>query len=111
MGFLLTTQVLSDTRVVLEIAGRLDAINAPALRGRFHDLIEEGRVEIVCNLKEVGFLDGSGLAALIWGMETARERNGFLKVAGLGEDVAETFRLTTLNRVFTIYPSIAAALS
>ncbi len=111
MGFLLTTRVLSSTRVVLVIAGRLDAVNAPALRARFHEFMEEGRVEIVCDLSEVGFLDGSGLAALVSGEEAARERDGFLKLAGLREEVAKTFRLTMLNRVFAIYPSVAAALS
>ncbi len=44
-------------------------------------------------------------------MKAARERGGFLKLVGLDEQVAEIFRLTMLDRVFELHPSVEAALA
>jgi anti-sigma B factor antagonist len=111
MDISLDVRVLSEKTAVLAVEGRLDAVHAPALRKRVRELIEEGHVEIVCDLTRVALLDSSGLAALVAGTEAARERGGFLKLAGLSEQCAETFTLTMLNRVFTVYPDVETALS
>ena len=68
-------------------------------------------MELVCDLTEVGFLDSSGLSALVSGLKAARERGGFLKLAGLNEQVAKIFKLTMLDRVFELHPSVEAALA
>jgi anti-sigma B factor antagonist len=111
MDLALDVRVLSGSRVVLSVKGRLDAVAAPAVKAQIRDLVGEGHVELVCDLTQVGFLDSSGSSALVSGLEVARERGGFLRLAGLNEDVAGVFRSTMLDRVLELYPTVDAALA
>ena len=105
----LSVRAVSERRAVLGIKGRLNAVTAPAAKARIQELVGKGQVELVCDLTEVSFLDSSGLSALVSGLKATRERGGFLKLAGLNEQVAKIFKLTMLDRVFELYPSVEAA--
>ena len=107
----LEVRLLSPTRAVIAARGRMNAMSAPAMKSRIKALIDEGRTEIVCDLREVSFVDSSGLSALVSGLKSTREQGGFLKVAGANEQVARIFKLTMLDRVFEMYPSADAALA
>jgi anti-sigma B factor antagonist len=104
-------RVLSEHRAVLAVRGRLDAVAALAFRARVREMVREGRREIVCDLGEVGFLDGSGLAALIAGVKAARERGGFFRLVARNEPVTRLFELTRLDRVFVLHRSVEDALA
>jgi anti-anti-sigma factor len=104
-------RLLSPVRAVIAARGRMNAITAPAMKSRIKELIDGGRVEIVCDLSEVSFVDSSGLSALVSGLKATRERGGFLKLAGASEQVARIFKLTLLDRVFEMYASADAALA
>jgi len=111
MDLELDVRILSDHKAVIAAKGRVNAITAPAMKSRIRELVEEGRTEIVCDLTEVGFLDSSGLSALVSGLKATREHGGFLKLAGLNAQVATVFKLTMLDRVFDLYPSVEVALA
>jgi anti-sigma B factor antagonist len=89
----------------------MNAITAPELKARIRELVAAGRVELVCDLTEVGFLDSSGLSALVSGLKVTREHGGHLKLAGLTDQAARVYRLTMLDRVFEMYPSVEAAVA
>ena len=107
----LEVRLLSPTRAVIAARGRMNAMTAPAMKGRIKELIDTGRTEIVCDLHEVSFVDSSGLSALVSGLKSTREQGGFLKVAGANEQVARIFKLTMLDRVFEMYATADAALA
>jgi anti-sigma B factor antagonist len=111
MDMALTVRTLSERGAVIAAKGRVNAVTAPALKTRIRELVEEGRTEIVYDLTEVSFLDSSGLSALVSGLKATRERGGFLKLAGMTAQVATIFRLTMLDRVFEVFPSVDAALA
>ncbi len=107
----LEVRLVSATRAVIAARGRMTALTAPAMKSQIKQLIDEGRTEIVCDLREVSFVDSSGLSALVSGLKATREHGGFLKVAGANEQVARIFKLTMLDRVFEMYASADAALA
>ena len=107
----LDVRLFSPTRAVIAARGRMNAMTAPAMKSRIKELIDEGRTEIVCDLREVSFVDSSGLSALVSGLKATREQGGFLRVAGANEQVARIFKLTMLDRVFEMYASADAALA
>jgi anti-sigma B factor antagonist len=111
MDLRLATRALPGKRAVLQVDGRLDAVNAPAVRAAIQKLVEQGRVEIVCDLGQVSFLDGSGLSALVTGRRAALEHGGFLKLVGLDDQAAGVFRRTGLDHLFEIHPSVEEALA
>ena len=64
----LSVTALSERRGVIAARGRMNAVTAPAMKVRIQELVAEGRVEIVCDLAGLGFLDSSGLSVLVSGL-------------------------------------------
>ena len=107
----LEVRILSDKAAVVAVKGRLNTITAPQLKTKIQELVHDGHTEIVCDLSGVGFLDSSGLSALVSGLKASREHGGFLKLAGLNEQVGRIFKLTMLDRVFELFATVDAALA
>jgi len=84
---------------------RLDAHNAEELKADLNRLFDEGHKDIVVDLKEVRFIDSSGLGVLVSGFKNASARQGSLKLSALQTQVRSMFELTRLHRVFDIYPT------
>jgi len=111
MDLQLEVKHLSERQAVIEAKGRLTAVTAPAMKAHIRELVDGGWTEILCDLRAVAFLDSSGLAALVSGLKSVREHDGWLKLVGLTPQVATIFRLTMLDRVFETYSTVEAALS
>jgi len=90
---------------------RLDAHNSGDLKNEMLSLFEDGKNQLVIDLKEVRFIDSSGLGALVSGYKNASARNGNLKLCALQPQVKSMFELTRLHRVFEIYPGADEALA
>lgn len=90
---------------------RLDAHNSSELKAQMLSLFEENRINLLVDLKEVRFVDSSGLGALVSGFKNASARNGNLKLCGLQPQVKSMFELTRLHRVFEIFPGVDEALA
>ncbi len=104
----------SDIRnnvVVIEVKEeRLDAHNSGDLKVEMQRLFAEGNKHILIDLKDVRFIDSSGLGALVSGFKNAISQQGSLKLATLQPQVKSMFELTRLHRVFEIFSSTAEAL-
>ena len=90
---------------------RLDAHNSGDFKNEMLSLFEEGKNQLVVDLKDVRFIDSSGLGALVSGYKNASARNGNLKLSSLQPQVKSMFELTRLHRVFEIYPGSDEALA
>jgi len=86
---------------------RLDAHNANDLKAELLALFDQGKRNILIDLKDVRFIDSSGLGALVSGFKNAITNQGTLKLASLQPQVKSMFELTRLHRVFDIYASPA----
>lgn len=89
---------------------RLDAHNSGDLKTELARLFDEGTKEIMVDLKDVRFIDSSGLGALVSGFKNAISHQGNLKLASLQPQVKSMFELTRLHRVFEIFGSTVEAL-
>ena len=94
---------------VLQPAGRLNMVAAPAFKDLVEETVAGGRVRIVVDLGEVTFIDSSGLGALIAGLKTARQAGGDLRIADVPEQVMTVLRLTNLDRVLRAHTTVAEA--
>lgn len=86
----------------------IDASNAGELRERAGG-VGAAHPRMVLDMGLVGFVDSSGVGALVGLMKSARERGGDLKLTGLSPDLRTILELTRLDRVFEIHPSADAA--
>jgi len=90
---------------------RLDAHNSGELKDRILKLFEEGGRNLIVDLRNVQFIDSSGLGALLSGHKNAMHRSASFVLAGLQPRVRSMFELTRLQRVFEIYSGLQEALS
>ena len=89
---------------------RLDAHNSGELKATLLEIFQSGHKNILIDLKEVRFIDSSGLGALVSGFKNAISNQGGLKLSSLQTQVRSMFELTRLHRVFEIFPSTTEAL-
>ena len=104
-----TTEDLDGVTVVTA-SHELDARNSQKVKDEFKELINAGRSKIVVDLSSLGFIDSSGLGALVTALKTARQAGGDVRLCGLTTPVRSIFELTRLFRVFDIFDSRADAL-
>ena len=96
--------------VLLIKEDRLDANNSEELKTELHRQFESGAKELIIDLKDVHFIDSSGLGALISGYKNASALHGSFKLSSLQSQVKSMFELTRLQRVFDIYVTVDDAL-
>lgn len=87
----------------------LDAHAAVALRDQVIGRIEKGHDRIVLDLARVDFLDSTGLGAVVTLFKRVGP-GGALIVCGVGDMVANVFRLTRMDRVFRMARDVGHAL-
>lgn len=98
-----------DGVYVLELAGRFDAYEVPAVIEWFEN--REAVKRVVVNLNGVGFIDSSGLSTLVKGLKRCRQNEGDLVLCNLQQAVRIIFELTRLDKAFTIYDDEQSAVN
>jgi anti-sigma B factor antagonist len=106
---LMTRTVAEHT--VLEVGGEVDVYTAPRLRERLLELIDGGSRKVVVDLGRVDFLDSTGLGVLVGALKRLRPAGGTFALVCDKEPLLKIFRITALDQVFPIYPTISAATS
>jgi len=106
----LQTEMRNDIEIIYVKEERLDAHNSGELKVVVQKLFEEGKKNVLIDLKDVRFIDSSGLGALVSGFKNAISHQGNLKLSSLQTQVKSMFELTRLHRVFEIFPSSAEAI-
>jgi len=89
---------------------RLDANNSEELKAELRRFFEGGTKDLILDLKEVLFIDSSGLGVLVSGYKNASILHGSLKLSNLQSQVKSMFELTRLHRVFDIFTTVDDAL-
>ena len=96
---------------VVEVAGDLDMSTSPQLRETLLDLLQEPSAStLVVSMKEVNYIDSSGIASLVEALQVARRTSTKLVLASLNDGPRHVLQLTRLIDVFAVYPSEAEAL-
>ncbi|MFN3361168.1 MAG: STAS domain-containing protein [Pseudanabaenaceae cyanobacterium] len=93
----------SDIKIV-EPTGRLDITNVAKFRLEISGVVALKPKVIIIDLKDVTFMDSSGLGALVSALKTARSSQCELYLCSLNEQVQMLFNLTSMSKIFKIYP-------
>jgi anti-sigma B factor antagonist len=96
---------------VLDVVGEVDVYSAPELRERLSELLKASTPSLVVNLAEVSFLDSTGIGTLVAGLNRAVQFGGTLTLVCDHERILKLFRITGLDTVFLIRPSVDEALA
>jgi anti-sigma B factor antagonist len=99
-------------RVILDVSGDIDLAHSPTMRKVLLGEIKEKRnPKVFLNLKDVRYIDSSGIASLVEGLKAARDLSSRLILFGLSPAVREVMELSRLQRIFEIYDTEEQALS
>jgi len=99
----LTTDREGD-RAVLIVRGELDAYSAPAIEEQIGRLIADDVVEVVLDLAQTGFLDSSGLRAILTAQRRLSENHGRLRLREPSDAVKRLLEITGLTEHFATEP-------
>lgn len=98
----LTVDPAPHAQIIRVNAARIDAPIALQFKEDMRALTTEGDGRFVLDLKQVEFIDSSGLGAVVASMKQMRADQK-LELAALQPIVAKVFRLTRMDTIFTIH--------
>jgi anti-sigma B factor antagonist len=95
---------------VTEVKGKLvGGPLASEMEQKLHDLLDQGKKNVVVDLGGVGFISSSGLGILISGLTSMRKQGGDLKLANITNKMEGLLSITKLNQIFEQYPTVKDA--
>ncbi len=98
---------LSDAKsnngvMIVRVEGQLVVGNRNELKEHLQGLLEKGERRFLIDFAQTGYIDSSGLGALVALARKVREEGGDLRLSGLNEDLRSLFELTKLDTLFAI---------
>jgi len=97
---------------VVELEGNiLGGPDASALNAQLHTLVTTEKKHIVVDLKDVSFINSSGLSILIGGLTTMRKAGGDLKLANASKKIESVLEVTKLLKVFELHKTVSDAVA
>jgi anti-sigma B factor antagonist len=106
----LTTSTRGDVTIVL-VDGQLTVGNRQDLKAAVQACLDAGARKFLLDCAPTGYIDSSGLGALVTIARRVREAGGQIRLAGLNEDLRSLFELTKLDTLFALFPDTDAALA
>ena len=105
----LKSQKIDDV-VVIEISGRLNAVNVHLLKKKFQKFYPEEN-SFVFDLSGLEYLDSTGLGGIVSCLKTATNSNGDVKIACLQNKTKMVFEITRAYKIFDIFEDVNSAIA
>ncbi len=96
----LTTATLDETR--------MDASAAPEFKAAMEDIILSGNNQLILDISKLSFMDSSSLGAMVAVLKQIGG-TGKMVIIGASGAVLELFKLTRMDRIFTLTSDIETA--
>ncbi|MGB7438125.1 MAG: STAS domain-containing protein [Candidatus Acidiferrum sp.] len=105
-----TTTRTVEGVIVIDARGKIAfGEGVTRLRETVAHLITSGDKKVILNLKEVDYVDSSGMGEIVRSHMAIRKQGGQFKLANLSKMVNELLSATSMNKVFDIQPDEATA--
>ena len=96
---------------LLALDGGLDHSNADGFAEKMEALLQQDTPRVVLDLERLSYASSWGLAALIRIHHHYRARGGTIAFANLHNAVATLLRISHLDRMFDLYPTVDEAIA
>jgi len=107
--FGISCEKLSSDAYLVRVSGELDLHSAPQLENELEDVLRDGATYVLVDLRDVPFLDSSGLGVLL-GAANRLGRDGFV-LTGLGLESRRVLEITGADQLFTIVESASGVVA
>lgn len=95
---------------VVALTGDVDLQTSPVVRQKLLESLE-GNKRVVVDLSAVNYIDSSGVASLVEAFQVSRKKGAIFSLASVSSAAMRVLSLARLDKVFTIHPSVEAALA
>jgi anti-sigma B factor antagonist len=96
---------------VVDVKGRITIGEGNImLRDVVNGLLEKGNKQILLNLRDVAYIDSSGLGEMVRTHSTLQRQGGQFKMINLNQKVLDLLKATTLNKVFDVQKDEGSAI-
>jgi anti-sigma B factor antagonist len=100
-----------DKTTILDISGDIDLAHSPEVRKMVLVEFREKRTpRVILNLRDVNYIDSSGVASLVEGLKASRDVGSRMILFGLSPIAHEVLQLSRLLKIFEIYDTEDMAL-
>jgi len=96
---------------VVQVDGQLIVGNRLELKDLVQAALDQGERRLLIDFSRTGYIDSSGLGALVSISKKIREAGGELRLSGLNDDLRSLFELTKLDTLFAIAETPQQALA
>ena len=104
------TKQLDSGIAVVTVSGRLvlgkDDERLEAATG---ELLQQGQKKFVFDISALDYADSSGIGSLVACLTPIRKAGGDLRMAGANARMMRLFRMTGVESLMSLYPTLAAA--
>jgi len=95
---------------VLEMTGSILAgLDCESVEKEVATLIQGGKTRVIFDLTRVRHIDSAAIGSIVRCFSRLRRAQGDLRLAGAGGMVEGTLKITQLDRIIGIYPTVAVA--
>lgn len=97
-------------KIVIALAGDIDLENAGEVRKALLNSLKQKK-DLLIDLSAVSYIDSSGIASLVEGLQIARKQKNELSLVSVSPRALRVLELARLDKVFAIHADVAAALA
>lgn len=88
---------------IIEVSGEVDLYNVSELKKALFGLTDGNHSSIVVDMKNVNYMDSSGIGALVAGQKKMKAHGGKFSLMNVHDDVLNILKLATLDKFFKIF--------
>lgn len=88
---------------VIELSGVFDGTKASAFHSEIRQALENGADAILADCHDLGFMDSSGLGAMIVALKMVRAAEKKLYICAINKQIGMLFDLTDTRRIFHVF--------
>ena len=99
-----------NNATIIDCVGDVDLYSSPNLRDTLTKEMHSGTSSVLINMSEVSYIDSSGIATLVEGLQLSRQTRTRFGLFGLRSNARSVLELARLHKVFAIFADEQEAL-
>ena len=100
--FIITEQRIQEGATRINVKGRVDYINAPVLKHKLEEAINNENINIVLNMSQVTYLSSIGISAVLSIYKHVEEIGGKFGIEQPSEVVKNVLGITALDKMLIV---------
>jgi len=97
--------------LILTLTGQITFGEADDIRQKISELAAAGHLKLVLGLRDVFYIDSTGLGALVGGYVTLQNKKGTVKLVNPNKRNLELLLMTQLHTVFEVFDQLDDAIN